>query len=45
MISLLNETPLEVTQDSQNRDTIKRVASVKRLWVLATPLSVDLGVG
>ena len=29
LISLLEENPLEVTQDSQNRDNNKLVASVK----------------
>ena len=37
LLSLLEETPLEVTQDDRNRATNKMVASVKYLWVLATP--------
>ena len=45
LISLIEETTLEVTQDGQNRATNKLVDSVKYLWVLATPLSVDLRVG
>ena len=45
LLSLLEETPFEVTQDSRNRATNKLVASVKQLWVLATPLAVELGVG
>ena len=44
LLSLLEETPLEVTQDSQNRATNKLVASEKYHWVLATPLAVDLRV-
>ena len=34
-----------MTQDGRNCATNKLVASVKYIWVLATPLSVDLGVG
>ena len=45
LLSLLEEISLEVTQDNRNRDTNKLVASVKYLWVLATPLAVYLGVG
>ena len=45
LISLLKETALKVTQDDQNRDTDKLVAIIKYLWVLATPLAVELRVG
>ena len=45
MISLIKEAPLEVIQDGQNQATNKLVASVKYIWVIATPLAVDLGVG
>ena len=45
LLSLFEESPLEVIQDGRNQDTNKVVASVKYLWVLATPLDVDLGVG
>ena len=45
LISLLKETPLEVTQNGQNWATNKLVASVKYLWVLATPLAVDVRFG
>ena len=45
MLSLLKETPLEVTQEGQNGATNKLVAGVKYLFVLATPLAVDLRVG
>ena len=44
MLKLLNETPIEVTQDGWNWVTNKLVASVKYLWFQATPLAVDLGV-
>ena len=42
MISLLEETPLEVTEDGRNWATNRLVDSVKYIWVMATPLSVDL---
>ena len=45
MLSLLEETPLKVTQDGRNRATNKLVASVKYLWFLENPSAVDLGVG
>ena len=45
LLYLLEETPLEVTQDGWNQATNKLVYSVKYLWVLATPLAVDLRVG
>ena len=45
MLSLLEETPLKVTQYVQIQTTNKLVASVKYLWVLATLLAVDLRVG
>ena len=45
MLSLLKEAPLEVTQYGQNRATNKLVDSAKYLWVLATPLAVDLRDG
>ena len=45
MLSLIEETPLEVTQDGQNRATNKLVASLKYIWVLATPLAMDFGFG
>ena len=41
MISLPEETPLDVAQDGRNLATNKLVASVKYLWVLATLLAVD----
>ena len=37
--------PLEVIQDGQNWATNKVVSSVRKIWVLATPLGVDLVVG
>ena len=40
LLSLLEETPIEVIQDGQNRSTNKLVASVKYIWVLATPLAI-----
>ena len=39
------EYPIEVINYGCHRDTNKVVASVKYLWVLATPLSMDLVVG
>ena len=45
LLSLLEETPIEVTQDVRNWANNKLFASVKYLWVLATPLAVDLGFG
>ena len=45
LIDLLEETPLKVTQDGKNRATNKLVAIVKYIWVLATPLVVDLRYG
>ena len=39
------EAPLEVIQYGQKWATNTVVASVKYLWVLATQLDVDLGVG
>ena len=45
LLYLLEETALEVTQDDRNWATNKLVVSVKLLWVLATPLAVDLRVG
>ena len=45
LLSLLDETPLEVTQDGTHRDNYKLVSSIKYLWVLTTSLAVDLGVG
>ena len=42
LLSLLEETPLEVTQDGRNQATNNLVASVKYLLVLATPLAVGL---
>ena len=45
LLSLLKEAPIVVIQDGQNLDTNKLVASVKYIWVLATPLSTELGVG
>ena len=45
LLYLLEETPLKVTQDGKNRNTNKMVDRVKYLWVLATPLDVDVGVG
>ena len=44
LLSILEEAPLEVIQDGQNWDTNKLVASVKYIWVVANPLSVELGV-
>ena len=41
MLYLLKETHIEVNQDSKNWATNKLLASVKQLWVLATPLAVD----
>ena len=45
LISLLEETPLEVTQYVRNQDNNKLLAGLKYLWVLATPLSLDIRVG
>ena len=45
LISLLEEIPLKGTHDGKNRATNKLVASIKSIWVLATPLDVDLRVG
>ena len=45
ILSLLKENTLKVTRDGQNQAAKKLVASVKYLWVLATPLAVDLRVG
>ena len=45
MPCLLEETPIEVTQDGQNQATNILVDSVKYIWVLANPLAVKLGVG
>ena len=45
MIYLLEEDPIEVIQDGQKKDTNKLVDSVKYIWILATPLYLDLGVG
>ena len=45
LLSLIEETPLEVTQDGRNHATNKLIASVKWIWFLATPLAVDLKVG
>ena len=45
MLSILEETPIEVTQDGINRATNELVASVKYIWVLSTPLAVDRIVG
>ena len=45
MLSLLEETPLKVTQDGQKWATNKLVDSIKYLWVLVTPLAVELIVG
>ena len=45
LLSLLEETPLEVTQDGRKRATNKLVASVKYIWVLAAQLDVDLRFG
>ena len=44
LLYLLEETPLKVTQDGQNRATNKLVTRVKYIWVLATPVDVDLRV-
>ena len=41
LLYLLEKTTIEVTQDGRNRATNKLVASVKYLWVLATPFAVD----
>ena len=45
LLSLIEETPLKVTQYGRNRATNKLEASVKYIWVLETPLAVDLRVG
>ena len=45
MLYLFEETSLEVTQDGRNRATNKLIASVKLIWVLETPLDVDIVVG
>ena len=45
LLSLLEEPPVEVTKDGQKRATNKLVASVKYIWVIATPLAVYIGVG
>ena len=45
LLDLLEETPLKVTQDGQNRATNKLVAIVKYIWVLANQLAVDLRFG
>ena len=45
LLSLLEETPIKVTQYGRNQDTNILAASVKYLWFLATALDVDLIVG
>ena len=45
MFSLVEETPIGVTQDGRSQATNKLVAGVKYLGFLATPLAVYLRVG
>ena len=45
LLSLIKETPLEVTQDVRNWFTNKLVATAKYVWVIETPFAVDLEFG